>query len=289
MPNIAVINGKFMPLASAKVSVEDRGFLFGDGIYELIRSHEGQLFRLDEHLQRMERSAQAIQLDLRHSRREWKGLITKAMERSRIREAKIYIEVTRGAAPRSHAFPKGTASTTVITVRHFEPIPERLRRDGARTITVPDLRWGRCDIKSLNLLPNILAKQQALESGALEAIFLRSGQGSEATSSYVTEGTSSNVFAVFGDAVVTPPHGPMILSGVTREMVLELARRQGLKSEERAITSTDLLRADEVFLTGTTMEVLPVSRVDQTIIRKGTPYRTSRQLHLGLQELMRRP
>jgi len=289
MPNVAVINGKFMPLASAKVSVEDRGFLFGDGIYELIRSHKGQLFRIDEHLQRMERSAQAIQLDLRHSRKEWKGLITKAMERSRIRDSKIYVEVTRGAAPRSHAFPQGVASTTVITVRPFEPIPERFRYRGVRVITTPDLRWGRCDIKSLNLLPNILAKQQALESGAFEAIFLRSGQGSEATSSYVTEGTSSNVFAVFGDVVVTSPQGPTILSGVTRDMVLELARSRGLKAEERAITSTDLFQADEVFLTGTTMEVLPINRVDQTAIGKGKPYRTTQQLHRRLIELMLRP
>ena len=280
MPNIAVINWKFMPLAEAKVSVEDRGFLFGDGIYELIRSHEGQIFRLDEHLRRMKRSAQAIRLDLRHSPEDWKRLITKAAERSRIREAKIYIEVTRGAAPRSHAFPKGAASTTVITVRRFEPVPERFRRDGVRTITAPDLRWGRCDIKSLNLLPNVLAKQQALESGAFEAIFIRSGQ--------VTEATSSNVFAVFGDVVVTSPQGPMILSGVTREMVLELARSQGLKAEERAITGADLLQADEVFLTGTTMEVLPVKQVDQTTIGKGKPYRIAQQLHLRLREMMRR-
>lgn len=281
MPNIAVINGKFMPLANAKVSVEDRGFLFGDGIYELIRSHEGQLFRLDEHLRRMERSAQAIRLDLRHSREDWKRLIAKAVERSRIREAKIYIEVTRGAAPRGHAFPKGVASTTVITVRPFEPFPERSRRRGVRVITAPDLRWGRCDIKSLNLLPNILAKQQAVESGAFEAIFIRSGQ--------VTEGTSSNVFAVFGDAIVTSPTGPTVLSGVTREMVLELARSQGLKAEERAITSTDLLQADEVFLTGTTVEVLAVIQVDQTKIGTEKPGRITQQLYLGLQEIMRRP
>ena len=132
MPNIAVINGKFMPLASARVSVEDRGFLFGDGIYELIRGHEGQLFRLDEHLRRMERSAQAIRLDLRHRREDWKRLITKAAERSRIREAKIYIEVTRGAAPRGHAFPQGVASTTVITVS-FWTNRSRSSRQRSRT------------------------------------------------------------------------------------------------------------------------------------------------------------
>jgi len=289
MPNIAVVNGKLMPLSDAKVSVEDRGFLFGDGIYELIRSHGGQLFGLDEHLRRMERSAQAIRLDLRHSRRDWKRLITKAAEHSRISEAKIYIEVTRGAAPRSHTFPKETASTAVITVRRFEPVPEKFRKDGIRTITVPDLRWGRCDIKSLNLLPNVLAKQQALESGAFEAIFVRSGQGSEATSSYVTEGTSSNVFAVFGDAVVTPPPGPTILSGVTREMVLDLARKEGLKAEERAISGPDLLQADEGFLTGTTMEVLSVSRVDQTTVGKGKPYPIALRLHFRLLEMMRHP
>jgi D-alanine transaminase len=281
MPNIAVINGKFMPLASAKVSVEDRGFLFGDGIYELIRNHEGRLFRIDEHLQRMERSAQAIRLDLRHSREDWKRLIAKAAERSKIRESKIYIEVTRGTAPRGHAFPQGVTSTTVITVRPFEPFPGPFRDRGVRVITTPDLRWGRCDIKSLNLLPNILAKQQAVETGAFEAVFVRSGQ--------IAEGTSSNVFAVFGDAVVTPPPGPAILSGVTREMVLELARTCGLKAEERVITGTDFLEADEVFLTGTTMEVLSVVRVDQTTIGTGAPGRITKQLYLRLQEMMRRP
>lgn len=281
MPNIAVINGKFMPLASAKVSVEDRGFLFGDGIYELIRNHEGQLFRLDEHLQRMERSAQAIQLDLRHSRKEWKGLITKAMERSRIRESKIYVEVTRGAAPRSHAFPQGVASTTVITVRPFEPIPERFRNRGVRVITTQDLRWGRCDIKSLNLLPNILAKQQAVRSGAFEAIFTRSGE--------IAEGTSSNVFAVFGNSIATPSMGPAILSGVTREMVLELARTGGLKAEERVITIADFLAADEIFLTGTTVEVLPVVQVDRGTVGTARPGPITQQFYLRLQEKMRRP
>lgn len=281
MPNIAVINGKFVPLAQAKVSVEDRGFLFGDGIYELVRNHEGKLFRLDEHLRRMERSAQAILLDLRHSREDWKRLIAKAAERSRIREAKVYIEVTRGTAPRGHAFPKRVASTTVITVRPFAPTPERLRRLGVRVITTPDLRWGRCDIKSLNLLPNILAKQQAVETGAFEAIFIRSGQ--------VTEGTSSNVFAVFSNAIATPPQGPTILSGVTREMVLELAQARGLKAEERVITVADLLQADEVFITGTTVEVLPVIQVDQAMIGTGKPGRITQQLYLRLQEMMRRP
>jgi len=281
MPNIAVINGKFMPLAKAKVSVEDRGFLFGDGIYELIRCHDGQLFRLDEHLQRMERSAQAIRLDLRHSREDWKRLISKAAERSKIREAKIYIEVTRGAAPRGHAFPQGVASTTVITVRPFEPFPEQFRSRGVRVITTPDIRWGRCDIKSLNLLPNILAKQQAVESGVFEAIFIRSGQ--------VTEGTSSNIFAVFGDTIVTSPIGPTILSGVTREMVLELARSQGLKAEERVITSTDFLQADEVFITSTTTEVLGVIQVDQTMIGTGKPGQITQQLYRRLQEMMLRP
>ena len=291
MGNIAVINGKFMPLTNARVSVEDRGFLFGDGIYELIRSHDGQLFGLDEHLRRMKRSAQALRLDLRHSEKEWKRLIVKALERSGIRDAKVYIEVTRGAAPRSHTFPKGTASTTVITVRRFEPVPERYRKGGAPAITAPDVRWGRCDIKSLNLLPNILAKQRALESGAFEAIFIRSdGTGpnvAERASSHVTEGTSSNVFAVFDDAVLTPPQGPEILSGVTREMVLDLAKKQGLKAEERSITDSELLRADEVFLTGTTMEVLPVSRIDRSVIGKGKPGRIAQQLHLRLVDAMR--
>jgi D-alanine transaminase len=287
MPNIAVVNGKFMPLSGARVSVEDRGFLFGDGIYELIRSHAGRLFGLDEHLRRMKRSAEALRLDLRHSDKEWKRLIVKALERSGIPDAKIYIEVTRGAAPRSHTFPKGTASTAVMTVRRFEPVPQKHRTEGARTITATDIRWGRCDIKSLNLLPNILAKQRAFESGAFEAIFIRSGAGG-GTGSHVTEGTSSNVFAVFGDAVVTPPQGPEILSGVTREMVLDLAKNEGFKAEERAITDRELLQADEVFLTGTTMEVLPVSRVDETVIGKGKPGTIAQQLHRRLLEAMRR-
>ena len=270
MPDMAYINGRFMPLSQAKISVEDRGYQFGDGVYELIRTYSGKLFQVEAHLERLARSAMAIGLDPVYSQSRWIAILRQIYNRSGFREAKLYIQLTRGVAPREHVFPLQSRPTVVVTVRQLIPLSPALRRRGAAVITVPDIRWGRCDIKSINLLPNIMARQKAKIQGAYEAIFIRDG--------LVAEGSSSNVFAVIKGRVVTPPKGPMILPGITREWVLRLAKEAGLRTAEKEIALQELLGAEEVFLTGTTAEVLPVVKVDGRPVGNGKPGEATRLL-----------
>lgn len=263
MPEIAFVNGRFMPLEQAKVSIEDRGFQFGDGVYEVVRTYRGVPFQLNAHLQRLERSAKGIDLHLSASSREWERWVLEGIRRAGYPECKIYLQVTRGQAPRDHVFPRGAAPTFVMSFREMRPLDPALPRAGVTAITMDDLRWGRCDVKSINLLPNVLARQRALEAGAFEAILIREGS--------VTEGAVSNVMMVSAGRVITAPEGAQILSGVTRRVVLDEARRKGIAVEERKIDLEEFRRADEVFLTGTTVEVLPVVRLDQAAVGDGRP------------------
>lgn len=271
MPNIAFLNGRFMPLAKAKVSVEDRGYQFGDGIYELIRVYHGRIFHLEDHLTRLDRSARAIGLSTVYPRSRWKEILAKVLARSGYREAKLYIQITRGVAPRDHAFPKRNRLTVIVTVRRLMPLATDLYEKGVSVITVPDLRWGRCDIKSINLLPNVMARQEARSSGAFEVLFVRDG--------LVVEGSGCNIFAVIRGRIVTPPKGPAILCGITREVMIRLAREARDPLIEKGLTLQELLSAEEVFLTGTTVEVLPVVKVDGQPIGDGRPGRMTRRLH----------
>lgn len=263
MPDIACVNGHFSPLAEAVVSVEDRGFQFGDGVYEVIRTYRGQPFAFDEHFSRFERSAQALHLSLGHSKDQWVAWVQEGLRLSRFPETKIYLQVTRGQAPRDHPFPSSVQPTTLLTFRELHLLDASVRAAGVRAITLDDIRWGRCDIKSLNLLANVLARQRAKEAGVFEAILVRNG--------LVTEGSVSNVMVVRNGVIETAPEGHRILSGVTRAMVLELARKEGLPVAETFVGREDLLVASEVFLTGTTVEVLPVVQVDGHGIGGGVP------------------
>lgn len=270
MPTIACVNGRFLPISRATVSVEDRGLQFGDGVYEVVRGYGGRLFRLDAHLDRLEQSARAIRLPIRYSRARWRRLVQRAFALSRFPDAKVYLQVTRGPAPRDHRFPETVRPTVVITVRRLEPLPETVRREGVSAITVPDLRWGRCDVKSLNLLANVLAREDARTAGAFEAILVRDG--------YVTEGAVSNVFAVIDGTVTTSPADPSILPGITRAATIELVRDAGLPLAERAVSVDELRRAPEVFLTGTTVEIVPVVSLDGVKVGDGSPGPTTRLL-----------
>lgn len=261
MPDIGFVNDRFMPLEEATVSVEDRGFQFGDGIYEVVRTYHGQPFQLDAHLARLERSARAIELPLPWNLQQWAAHVRDGIKRSGYTESKVYLQLTRGAAPRDHVFPVSSKPTAVMTVREMKPMDSTLRASGVAVMTMDDWRWGRCDIKSVNLLPNVMARQKAKQSGAFEALFIRRGA--------VTEGAVSNVMIVKAGRVLTAPEGEQILSGVTRAIVMELARKEGLPVEERFVNLDDFLRADEIFLTGTTVEVLPVIRVDDKAIGAG--------------------
>ena len=270
MPDVAFVNGSFVPLAKANISIDDRGFQFGDGVYEVIRTYRGRPFALDAHWARLERSAAALDLTQPYSRTEWTHYALEGVRRAAYPEAKIYIQLSRGAAPRDHVYPAQVAPTVVMTVREFHPLDKSVQVAGVEAMTIEDIRWGRCDIKSLNLLANVLARQQAKQAQMFEAILIKEG--------LVTEGAVSNVMVVQGGAVMTAPEGPRILSGVTRAVVLELARNEGLPIHERGISQAELYRADEVFLTGTTVEILAAVRIDGNVIGDGRPGPITRRL-----------
>jgi D-alanine transaminase len=270
MPDIAFLNGAFLPLAQARVSVEDRGFLFGDGVYEVIRSYDGAPFLLPAHLDRLERSMAAVRIVPDWNRAALEGWVAEAVERAAYPEAKIYVQVTRGAAPRDHRFPE-VPVTTLVAVTPIAPLPAKTQEAGVSVISTPDLRWGRCDVKSLQLLPNVLARQEAAEAGAFEALLVgRDG--------VVNEGAGSNLFVVAGGSLVTPALGPRILAGVSRAYVLDLARGMGLFTEERDLMLAEVYEAGEVLLSGTTIEVVGVVRVDGRAVGDGRPGPVTRRL-----------
>ena len=252
-----------MKLAEAFVSVEDRGFQFGDGVYEVVRVYDKTPHLLREHIDRLKGSAASIYLDERLSYNEWETIVREGIDRSGYVEAKVYIQLTRGVSPRDHRFPVTAPLTRVMTVREIDLDDPQLRDTGVSTITVQDIRWNRCDIKSLNLLPNILAKQQATQAAAFEALFARDG--------FIYEGSSSTVMAVRRGVLHTPPEGPRILSGITRDWVLNLARASGISVVEDPVSLQALLGAQEVLLTGTTIEIVPVVKVDDHLIGGGKP------------------
>jgi D-alanine transaminase len=270
VPETAFLNGRFLPLAEATVSIEDRGFQFGDGVYEVIRTYSGRPFKLDAHLARLDRSAQAIDLRQPYPFDRWVEYVTEGLRLGAFRETKIYVQITRGTAPRDHAYAADLQPTVLMTFRELQPLNAIVQSTGVAAMTMKDIRWGRCDIKSINLLANVLARQQAKKHGVFESILVRDGQ--------VTEGAVSNVFMVQDGKLITAPEGGWILSGVTRQVVLELARHEGLTVQERYCSEQELLGATEVFLTGTTVEVLGVVHIDGKQIGKGQPGPLTRSL-----------
>jgi len=259
----------------ATVSVEDRGFQFGDGVYELIRTYNGTAFHLQEHIRRLYKSLKQIQIPLTTTPDQLERIVQSGIKRSQYAETKIYIQVTRGAAPRLHSFPKWVFPTLVMTFRELDKISPKTVQKGVAIISVDDIRWGWCNVKSLNLLPNLLAREQAIRSNAFEAIFVRDR--------FAWEGAGSNLFAVFGKKVVTPPVGHYLLSGITREVVIKIGKQIGLKMSEAKISLDALYQADEIFLTGTTVEVIPVIRLNQKTIGAGKPGAITSLLYKSLQ------
>lgn len=270
VPETAFLNGRFLPLAEATVSIEDRGFQFGDGVYEVIRTYRGRPFKLDAHLARLDRSAQAIDLRQPYPFERWVEYVTEGLRLGDFPETKIYVQITRGTAPRDHAYAPDLQPTVLMTFRELQPLNAIIQSTGVAAMTMKDIRWGRCDIKSINLLANVLARQQAKKRGVFESILVRDGQ--------VTEGAVSNVFIVQDGKLITAPEGGWILSGVTRQVVLELARHEGLTVQERYCSEQELLGATEVFLTGTTVEVLGVVHIDGKQIGTGQPGPLTRSL-----------
>jgi D-alanine transaminase len=279
---LAYLNGQYLPRSAAAISVEDRGFVFGDGVYEVWRVVNGQLFEKDRHLERLlfglrELRISPPELATVDGLRE---VADRLLGESGLRdgEGTLYVEITRGVATRTHHFPPAdTPPTVYATVNRFTP-PNDLRVKGATAITVPDIRWLRCDLKTLQLLPNAMAKQAAVEAGAVEAILVRDGR--------VTEGSHTNVLAVIDGVLRTHPTNNFILPGVTRRVVLEIASRLGIPVSEVPFPESDLARVDELFLAGTTTDIMPIVRVNDQTIGNGSPgpiaLRIFRELRLHL-------
>jgi len=263
MPDIGYLNGHFSLLEEIAISPDDRGFLFGDGVYEVIRAYHGVPAFWSEHFSRLMRSAGEIHLACSFDQSGFHRLLLSGLQQSGYQESKIYIQITRGVAPREHSFPSKGEPTVFLSFRRMVPLPPEVCQQGVRVITVPDIRWSRCDIKSLNLLPNVLAKQKAQEAKAFEAIFVKDGM--------VTEGATSNVFAVKNGVLSSPERNHSVLAGVTQQQVVTLAPSCGLEIKFCPIPLSEFIEADEIFLVGTTIEVLPVIQVDGHPIQTGKP------------------
>lgn len=271
MPEIAYVNGRVLPFAEATVSINDRGFTFGDAIYEVITAYNGRLFLFEEHMARLRRSLDEIRMEYVDVATIGEQ-IREIYRRSQMPVAMVYLQVTRGVAPRSHAFPgQRPEPTVVITVREFPHKEAELVARGVSCITVPENRWARVDIKTTNLLPNVLAKQLAVEAGCYEAIFIGANER-------VIEGTSSNIFIVKDDTLFTHPLNHTILSGITRRFLIGLADEAGIAVREEHVTRHELYHADEVILSGTTTEVTPVLRIDDRLIGDGRPGPVTKKL-----------
>ncbi len=228
MIELAYVGGELVPLGDAKVSIEDRGFVFADGVYEVIVAYNGQPFKLAEHLARLMKSAEAILLPLPIDANEMQKILEGGIRRSGFRDTKIYLQVTRGSAPRAHPFPTGVKSNFVATFRARGEIPAETREKGVSVITTEEIRWVKCNIKSIALLPNVLASQKAVEAGVFEAVFVTS-------EGIVHEGTRSNIVMVKNERVYTPPKTDKILHGITRDIVLQCARDLGCKTFEDTV------------------------------------------------------
>ncbi len=263
------LNGEFTLANVATVNIEDRGLLFGDGIYEYVRCYFGKVFQLDRHLKRFANSAAAIHLEIPYSPAEITSLVAKLLRKSGFygeagfSDAGVYIQVTRGAAPRTHNFPKKIKENFFMIARPLDKEPPSIMDTGVKAILVTDERWGRCDIKSLNLLANVLAKEKAVQQNAYEAIFYKDNK--------IMEASSSSFFAVFNGELFTTPQGPWILPGITRDIVVELARQEGIPVKFEFVSKKDLFNADEVFVTSSSWDIVPVTQIDDRKVSNGKP------------------
>lgn len=277
------LNGAFLPADEARISPLDRGFLFADGVYEVLRFYSGRLFLLPEHLDRLRHSLSEISLEA-DPEPDWEGIFTGLLEANDLStgDGLIYLQVTRGVAPRSHAFPEPPVQPTIYAFADRRPRGERSagHAEGVGVITHPDERWGRCDIKSVALLPNILASQAAAAAGAREALLLRD--------QVVTEGSHSSLFAVFNGLVYTHPLGRGLLPGITRNFLCRLLPERGVAVREEAVSRNGLFSAEELFLTGTGSEITPIVAVDDRMIGSGTPGPLTREIQRIFAEIIRK-
>ena len=279
MSDTAYLNGEFLPLEKAQVSVLDRGFIFGDGVYEVIPVYSRRPFRLPEHLRRLQRSLDAIRLANPVTDAEWARLVQEIVARHAGEDQSVYLQVTRGAAKRDHAFPKNVAPTVFMMSNPLVTPSREQVESGATAVTATDFRWLRCDVKVTSLLANCLLRQRAVDAGADEVVMFRDG--------YLTEGSSSNVFAVKNGTLLAPPKNHLVLPGITYDVVLELAAMKKVPAETREIAEDEVRGADELWLTSSSKEVLAITRLDGKPVGAGKPGALFRTLYQAFQEFKR--
>ena len=257
------LNGDYMPLAEARIPVLDRGFIFGDGVYEFIPVYSRKPFRLREHLSRLQASLDSIRLKNPYDEAGWQQRVHALIAAQGFDDQAVYIQITRGVAPRDAAFPVNTPPTVFMMANPLVPPSASVKAAGVCAITAVDNRWMRCDIKSVSLLANVLLRQQGVDADCTETILLRDG--------YLTEGSASNIFVVRAGVLLAPPKSNLMLSGITYDLVLELAAQHGLPYEVRQISETEVRSADELWMTSSSKEVLPIVRLDNKLVGDGKP------------------
>ena len=279
MSEIVYLNGEFMPLEKAVIPVLDRGFIFGDGVYEVIPVYSRHPFRLPEHLRRLQHSLDGIRLANPMAEAEWTRLTHELIGRNQGEDQSIYLQITRGAAKRDHAFPQNVKPTVLMMSSPLTPPARELIENGVAAITATDFRWLKCDVKSTSLLGNCLLRQAAVDAGATEVVLFRDG--------YLTEASASNVFVVSRGVVLAPPKNHLVLPGITYDVVLELAGAGRLPHEIREIPEQEARAAEEIWITSSTKEVLAVTRLDGKPVGNGKPGAVFRAVHQAYQDFKR--
>jgi D-alanine transaminase len=280
MSDIVYLNGEFMPLENACIPVLDRGFIFGDGVYEVVPVYSRHPFRLPEHLRRLQHSLDGIRLANPMSDAEWTRLIDEIIARNAGDDQSVYFQVTRGVARRDHAFPKDTRPTVFMMSNPLVTPAQTLVDSGVHCITATDYRWLKCDVKSVSLLGNCLLRQAAVDADAVEAVLFRDG--------YLTEASASNVFVVRNGVLLAPPKNHLVLPGITYDVVLELAAANGIPCEVREISEQEVRTADEIWVTSSTKEVLAVATLDEKQVGGGKPGPLFRRMHALYQDFKRK-
>lgn len=280
MSDTAYLNGEFLPLDRARISVLDRGFIFGDGVYEVIPVYSRRPFRLPEHLARLQRSLNAIRLANPLADAEWTRLLHDLIARNGGEDQSIYLQVTRGVAKRDHAFPTDAKPTVFMMASPLVTPSRELIENGASAVTATDFRWLRCDVKATSLLANCLLRQRALDAGADEVVMFRDGS--------LTEGSASNVFVVKRGVLLAPPKNHLVLPGITYDVVLELAAARNVPSEVREIPEDEVRNADELWLSSSSKEVLAITTLDGRPVGSGRPGAVFQLIHQAFQEFKRK-
>ena len=272
------LNGEYMPIEEAKIPVLDRGFIFGDGVYEVIPVYSKRAFRLEEHLHRLQHSLDGIRLDNPYSMDEWTAIINKLVAAHQDEDQYLYLHITRGAAKRDHAFPNPPVSPTVFMMSRplLSPLTALLE-SGVCAVTATDNRWLRCDIKSIALLPNVLLRQTAVDAGCAETILIR--QGIDGEGDFMTEGAASNIFVVKDGTLIAPPKDNLMLPGITYDVILELAAANDIPSLVRKIDVAEVFSADELLMTSSTKEVMSITKLDGKPVGTGKPGAMFAKLH----------